>query len=428
VAEAPSPYAPGIISDERSPPRPPARPAVFLLATFVTGALMAALMEMRRSRPSVEDGGSGRFDLFPVLMTAPALLTLLLAYLTDRLALWGARREGYLMLSVLVMAALWMAIAATQDHPMAWSAVAVPFGLASVLAHATVVGALAEIGRRRAATGWLAASNVGLANLGSFAAPWAMTGLAVTSIWAVAGAAMGLALALVLLIVTLSDDDAPATGSMPGTGVGIPTFLRSRAFWALLPVLICSGIATVPQTTLISLHRAALAPSADIGEMQAWLGTGTAIAVPAAYALLSRRVRFRHLLRFALLVQALVLLACGRLLGSSESRTIDLAALLLTISDGLSGIATLDLALRAAPPGREAFGSMLLLAVGSVSRGIANVAAIPLAGLEAAPVAQSAMSIAWFAAGAAIIGVFAVALLPRAIAGTSDGQVLGSPP
>jgi len=43
--EAPSPYTPGIIGDERPPPRPAGRAVVFLVATFVMAIVTSELWQ-----------------------------------------------------------------------------------------------------------------------------------------------------------------------------------------------------------------------------------------------------------------------------------------------------------------------------------------------------------------------------------------------
>jgi hypothetical protein len=296
----------------------------------------------------------------------------------------------------------------------------VPFGLAGALSRAAIVGALAEIGRRGATTGRLAAANVGLAHIAAMAARPVMMSLGLVSIWAAAGVAIGLALAVVLLIVTLSDDEVPALPAGPETRVGSPSFLRSRALWASLPALVCAGAAATPDALITMRVRATHDLGVETWQMQQWLKGAAMIAAAIGYALLCRRIPFRSLLRLTLLLKALLLVACGGTLGSGESRALDLAVVVLTFGDGLLTIAVLDLGLRAARPGREAFGCILLVGVWTVATLLSGAVGISLTG--------SATTWAWFAAGAAIIGAFAASLLPPAIGGTSDSPVLRSPP
>jgi len=415
MAEAPSPYAPGIISHERAPPRPPARPVVFLVATFVMTALAAGLWQTWAWRPNAEADGGSPVDLFRILATAPAILGLLWAYLSDRVPVMGSRREGYVVLAGLVTAVVWLGVAAGDDHPWAWRAAALPFGLADAVSRVAILGALAQIGRRRTTTGRLAALNVGLAELALLGARALMMPFSDASIWLTAGIAVGLALALVLLVVALSDDDAPALAAAPETHVGIPSFLRSRAFWASLPVLACAGILTMSEATRHLSPR--VTDDVDRWQMQRWFSGAGMIGASIGYTILCRRIRFRNLLRLALLVKLLMLVGA---LGVARTGARDLVVLMLATGDGLVAIAVLDLALRAAPPGREAFGAVALHGAWIVIKSFSGPVTLFL----------MRMTPLWtlYALGAAIVGIFAASLLPRAIAGTSDGQVIGSPP
>ena len=60
---------------------------------------------------------------------AAGLLTLLWAYLSDTVPLWGTRREGYVMFASLLTALGWIALAFGSSAVAAWIAAAVLFGL-----------------------------------------------------------------------------------------------------------------------------------------------------------------------------------------------------------------------------------------------------------------------------------------------------------
>ena len=109
MADAPSPYAPGLVSDEpAAPPRPAGRPVIFLVATFVTTLLVSGLWRLWASRGRESTGSSNAG--FATLSSVPAALMLLWAYLSDAVPLGGTRREGYLLVAVLMMAAAWLAV------------------------------------------------------------------------------------------------------------------------------------------------------------------------------------------------------------------------------------------------------------------------------------------------------------------------------
>jgi len=327
------------------------------------------------------------------------------------------------------MGAAWLVVAAAPG-PLAWVAVAAPFGLATAFARPAILGALAEIGRRRAATGRLAAAHVSLAQLAELVLLPATLPMALTSLWLPAGVAAGLALAVVVLIVALSSGEMPAPGMPPPAVVGIPRFLRSRAFWTSTAVLACAGLATVPQTLLWPQLRAA-----DGGPIGSWALRWTMPASTGAGALVylvtCRRLPFAGLLRVALLVKAGTLAVQALTATNLAAGTVDLVLHARAVADGLAAAAVLDLVLRAAPRGREAFGSILLLGVS----GVLTALVASLATSLSAVTALSLGGMAWFATCAASAGAIAVWLLPASIVelresrrGHRERRMIGSPP
>lgn len=172
-APSPSPYAPGIIADEKLPPRPAGRPAVFLAAAFIIAIvssewLSGLWLESGDLDVAIE---RGKLTLLNMVGFVPGLLILLWAYLTDAVPVWGTRREGYLLLTGLMMALVWLVLVFTSNHFAVWVVAAVQLNLGASVSRAAIVGALAEIGRRRAATGRLTAGYIGLNQLAALVAP-----------------------------------------------------------------------------------------------------------------------------------------------------------------------------------------------------------------------------------------------------------------
>lgn len=425
MADAPSPYAPGIISTERVPPRPPGRVSVFLVATFAMTVATSGLYRFWSGRMMMMTGGLASASIATALAGLPAVLILLWAYLSDRVGLLGTRREGYVLLSSLMMAIVWLALAFGRHLHLVWMATALPTGLAAAVSRAAIIGALAEIGRRRAATSRLAAAHVGLTELAEIAVLPATILFMFSSIAWAAGVAVGLMLALAFLIVVLGDGDAvappPAVPRSPP--VTIVRFLRSWPFWASAALLAFAGAATVPEMVLTRT----LTPD----EMSAywttaqWKTTVVMIGVVSVYLLICRRLRFDQLLRFALIAKAIGL-AVHALITHATGQALPMSAVMARAAgDGLATVALLDLAFRVAPPGREAFGAILLA-------GLAGIVTL-LAGLIELALGTSVGSVTWFATGAAIAAALAVSLLPPEIAEAREGRhaledpVLGSP-
>jgi len=207
--------------------------------------------------------------------------------------------------------------------------------------------------------------------------------------------------------------DDPRLSPAPDASLERPSilrFLRSRAFWSSTAVSALAGAAMSPR----GLFGGDGAPD-TFGpgwSVRAAIGLDV-LLVAAVYLLCCRRVRFGVLLRATLATKVVALIVHLRA-GSPATHLVHAAA------NSLLSVALCDLVLRAAPRGREAFGAGVL---GSVTAVIAFfVPAVQT--FVHVPVALGA----WFAAGAALVGALVVSLVPKSITGTSDGQVIGSPP
>jgi hypothetical protein len=416
-APSPSPYAPGIISEERAPPRPAGRAVVFLLAMFVVSFVTGTPFWFQWARRATIASAHplSMVGLVGAAFSASGALMLVWAYLSDRVAFWGSRRNGYLLLAGLTMAITWLALAVLWRHDIAWIVAAVEFGLAASVTRAAVAGGLAEIGQRRAATGRLAAARIGLA----YAAPLAAAPLAGVleslPLPVTAGIATGLSLAVVVLLVTLTDDGSPSPATAATAQVTIPQFLRSRSFWSSAAFLAVAGLA-MPREMITwrvpSPYTAStLAPPSF---WLVWMEPAATIVAALGYLLLCRWISLRNLLRIGLITDALALIALRQAMTGGAQDALEVIRFMLAVCDGVVLIAIFDLALRAAPRGSEAFGTILL---GGVPAVLANVVET-----FAKIVTLPPGSLAWFAAAAAIAGAFAVSLLPRAIVGTRDGE------
>jgi MFS family permease len=419
-APSPSPYAPGIISDERLPARPAGRAVPFLVAAFAMTTLADGLWQLKITSGDAAKFYSriiGRADLIPGIRQLAGLPILLWAYLSDRVSLWGTRREGYLTLAIVTIAVAWLIVAAA-GQPLVWVAIAALLGLATSFGRVAIYGAIAEIGRRRAATGLLAGAYLILSGLGGLAVVPVLAPILYLSmsIWISAGIAAGLALAVVVLVTIMSGDHVATTASAPEPTLGIPRFLRSRVFWGALALFTCSDLATVPELLVRAAHGDANGTSMRFSPHPA-ITCGVALA----YLGICRRLSVGPLLRAVLLVKAGTFAALALTAGGTSAATLDLLLIVNATGEALTLIALLDIALRAAPRGREAFGVVLLT-------GLPNLlTSFPLS-LAVARSASPLPGIAWFVTGAAIVAAIAVGLLPREIRQGRDGRMIGSAP
>jgi len=418
MAELPSAYAPGIISDEPAPPRPPQRATTFLIAAFVA-TLVASGTMLQVGAGSLEAPGEQRKLSFLFGIAAiPIALLPLWACLTDALALWGSRREGYLVLTSLMATTAWVAIAFANTHYAVWIAAAAVLGLASSVSRAAITGALAEIGQRRGVTGPLAAAYIGLSRLGAAAVIPLTVMNTLAPISLLAGLAAGLSLTVPLLILAFAVGDASsavAVAAPVAARITIPRFLRSRPFWAALAVVVSAGLATVPNELRIG-------GGAD-GASAPWTAQaaleGSLIGAPIIYLLLSRRVGFAALLRISLVVKALALVAAAL----PASGATGVAFFARAGANSLLSCALMDLALRVAPRGREAFGAILLAGITQVMIIVSNAIESPVFYDH-----DWLLLVGCLAAGAAVAGALAVALLPSTICETPARPVIGSLP
>lgn len=417
MTDGPSPYAPPVaVTEERAPPRAAGRAVVFQIATFVQTLVVAGLWNAWLSRATLITDHPGPLQLQAALSNVLVLTgaALLFAHLSDRVPLWGTRREGYLMLAFLIMAGVWLALAFASQHGLIWFAAVVPFILAASIAGAAIAGALAEIGQRRAATGRLAAAQFGLARLAVLASGpleawsnWA----AFSSITLVGLVSAGICLTAVLMIAMVSDDDTPPPEPAPRASVA--AFLRSPLFRATLPLLICAGAATVPDRLL---NRAI---SQQFGDQTLclrfqWRIPVVTVVATAAYLMTCRRLRFATLLRLAMLTNALAIALCGLAFRNLAEGTLQGALTVGAVAEGLVSVAVLDLALRIAPRGREAFGTILVACIPRLVDSLVGAVARPLQ----VPVER----LAWYATTAGLAAVIAVSLLPRVLLDARDGR------
>src|SRR4029079_598939 len=155
------------------------------------------------------------------------------------------------------------------------------------------------------------------------------------------------------------------------------------------------------------------------GFLPEWEGQIIAVAAIAGYLLASRRVRFTRLLAFGLLTKAITFAVLAFASHRGHEGRLCSAVFMRAAADGLASAAILDLAMRLAPPGREAFGAILVAGLPGFLHVVGQTIALALS--------VRVESLAWFAAAAVLAAAIAVSLLPKEISDPPDGRVLGSP-
>lgn len=400
MADIASLYAPGTLGDEPAAPRPPGRPTLFLIAAFAMtligpGALWFPWRRLLINAGIAADGTWG----LELLGLAPALFSLFWGLLSDRWAILDARREGHLFCAALLATTGWVVllIAPRSVPPLL---IGVAMTAAHSIANVAIGGALAEIGRRRATTGRLAAAWSGVfagANL---------TGVALHMFVGRWPLIMGLSVSLgafvaIAMVVSLGTDPVPAPVAVARTP--LRPHLRTRAVWGAAAVVILGILANVPDL--------AIAP----GTWPRPLGRVVLIGLLAGaglYAFTCRRLPFARAVRLALVLNVVVTIAVMR---ASEQPRIVVNLMVATVGlvEGLKFAALNDLILRASPPGHEASVGALLSAVAAIGwaapRLIADAFGPSLPGMTTVAVV----------AGAA--AVFASSLLPASLVERREG-------
>lgn len=408
MADAASPYTPGIVGDEPAPPRPPSRAWLFLAALFAMTLIGPGFLWYPWSRLFADVGLGGFRALLPVLL----LLTW--AFLADVVPVMGPRREGQLLVGALLGAVAWLALLPLEHIDWAWPYVGLGIGVARAVADVAITGAFVEIGQRRRSTGRLAAAWVAVGAAAELAAiPLAQVFSDAHPGWIV-GTCSGLAFVVVILIAALPEPAAAEPSPSPPARVTLPSFLRSRAFWGSLAVVVCAAVAVVPNAT-IALHlRPKLEWTSDQIRAASVSQTIAHLVSAAVYVLICRRMAFAALLRLAMLAQVLTTVALVAVWDETGGPSYLLTMSVGAAGDQLAWIAVLDLAMRAAPIGREAFGCVILTLPLEAIRGTIN----PLA--KSMRMSLTTASTAAVVAG--VLAMLAVWLLPASVVARREGE------
>jgi hypothetical protein len=352
-------------------------------------------------------------------MTIPGVLAIVWALLSDRVPLFGLRREGYLFLGLLLTVLAWLAAPFVPSAVTPVVALGIVLNLGNAVAVVAGRGALAEEAQRRGITGWAAVALSTIIEWPSYL--WRPLHAHLHTPAAV-GAVCVVASLAVIVALALSSRGQPA---QPGwTALALPTFvappqrlltfLGSRAFWSIALLVFCQEASGLPSRLLGGeMPEGAALPDVVVSHA-AWLSPVSVALAGVAYAFLCRRLPLRVLLPNCMLARALTDIAFASL-PRSTGLALD-AALLATAAAGiLAGIAVLHVALRALPRGNQATAYILTL---SVPTSLAFAGLPPL--FLQRPQFQSAVGVA---AAAAFWGALVAAFfVPRHLVDRPDGS------
>ena len=212
---------------------------MFLWALAATALAGPATLWSPWPRGLLEDSTitSSEFAAFTtIVFVLPIFLLPLGAYLSDRAAILGSRREGYLVLGSLLTAITWGAAPFVPRAFGPWLVIGVGLYTANALTRVAVEGGLAEIGQRRRSTGRLSAAALGLGSAAGLAAYPLLDRLLQRPLgWTAAvGAIAGLSVAVIALRALQTIAPAEVAPPPPAR---VGPWLRSRPFGTGLLVL-----------------------------------------------------------------------------------------------------------------------------------------------------------------------------------------------
>lgn len=363
--------------------------------------------------------------------------------LVDGVPLFGSRRRGYLLLSALTAAVVWMLMGLSpetwlqmglsqKNYYNALLALAIGMNLAIVFGSTTSGGLLVEAGQRFGVSGRLSSLRVAAQNLGAALGLWLGGQLAEKLGWTSAAAIAPLMFMFLSAWFLLKEPPAPARIKHGRSGVEQLLHV-SRSIWRqiknvlrwqmLLPAALMFFIQAVPtfrstcfyeyQTKTLNYSDAALG---TLG----LAGYGVALLSSGVYAWWCRRVSLRVSLYCGIFLVALS--ALPYLFYAAYTPYMPRALAIEgsgTFLQFLAYLPLFDLAVRSTPKGSEALGYSLLISVWNIGLAI---------GAKTGPMLyqrvlhQNMNHLIWINAGVTLAGVILVFLLPGALVEKREGK------
>lgn len=375
------------------------------------------------------------------LAMLPWTFKVIAGLLVDGVPLFGSRRRGYLLLSALTAAALWMLM---SQSPATWLqmglssknyfnmllVLAIGMNTAIVFGSTTSGGLLVEAGQRFGVSGRLSSLRVFAQNLGSQLGGLLgglLAGLAL--IWTGAAAVLPLMCMFFAAWFLLKEPPVPARIEH-GRSFVEQLLHVSLSIWRqiknvlrrdmLMPALLLFFIQVVPtfrstcfyeyQTKTLNYSDAALG----------WLnfvGYGVALLSSGVYAWWCRKASLRVSLYAAIFVTALSAMPY-LFYTASLSRAMGIEGV-GTFLQFLAYLPLFDLAVRSTPKGSEALGFSLLISVWNIGLMIGSKTG-PM--LYQRVLHKDMNSLIWINAGVTLAGVVLVFLLPKALVEKREGK------
>lgn len=360
---------------------------------------------------------------FMSLSILPWSFKVIAGLLVDGVPLFGSRRRGYILLSALAAAALWLAMGLVPLHYHLLLILVIAMNTVVVLGSATCGGLLVEAGQKFGVSGRLSSLRVFAQNSG-YALGLLLGGLLASYSlgWTSAVAIVPLVGMFFAAWLLLREPPAPARRPqfLKSIWLQIKNVLRREM---LLPALLLFFIQAVPtfrstcfyeyQTKTLNYSDAALG-------VLGFVGTGVSLLSSGVYIWWCRKAMLRTSLYGAIVVTSLS--ALPYLFYTAYTPYMPRAMVIESVGAFLQFFAYLplmDLAVRCTPKGSEALGYSLLISVWNIGLMI---------GTKTGPTLYQHVfnkdinSVIWLNAGVTLAGIFLVWLLPKNLVERREGQ------
>jgi MFS family permease len=422
-AVAADPYAPGRAApaEPRRGVTPPGSALVFLWTIAALATAGPQHLWDPWAKSLLAEGPDPRLFLdYRNWVLLAAMLGLLWAYLSDRVPVLESRREGYLVVASLLAVVAWGGAALLTLDFVAIVAIGLALTTASAISFASVGGALAEIGRRDRRWGRLSAARMGLYILSGLAAE-PLTGVLFQRpiAWS-AGTGAIAALSIAVLAFLGLERGPQGSGAPPSepapTAIKLTRWLSTRLFWGPFLVMAMGAMPNAVYSRMNELTEQVLRLSETDTMWAHVTGTIGSLAGVGAYWVICQRLPLRKLLPAAVVLDAIAVLAidgAGRWVGTFVA-----ARALAGFAGTLATCARYDLVLRAAPPGRGAFGVVLMAGTAAMVGAFTT----PFVSISIREQASGLRALFLVAGALTALSAVAVLVVPRSLVDSPDGR------
>jgi predicted MFS family arabinose efflux permease len=363
---------------------------------------------------------SDKAATFISLAMLPWTFKVIAGLMVDGLPLFGSRRRGYLLLSALTAAGMWMLMGFASTSYNLLLVLAIGMNMAVVFGSTTAGGLLVEAGQEFGVSGRLSSLRVLAQNLGAgLGLP--LGGLLAGRVlgWTSAAAIAPLMCMFFSAWFLLREPAAPPRQVNFGLSLWkqIRNVMRREMLLPALLLLFIQAVPTFRSTSFYEYQTKTLHYSDEALGYLGFVGYAVALLSSGVYAWLCRKVTLRVSLYGAVF---LVALSCLPYLAydSSMSKAMVIEGV-GTFLLYLAYLPLFDMAVRSTPKGSEALGYSLLISVWNIGLMVGG----KLGPMLYQQVLDKKMnSLIWLNAWVTLAGVLLVVLLPKRLVAQREGM------